>query len=133
MSELMSELMNIRSVISEVRDASLPGGYRPSLVSDNFDKLLYQQDSSDDCDGSGFLSAKLEGSISDAIRWGFTMVGKITPTLSLDEAYGYFDSDLDLEATLEVVGQGSIKIPGRTGSQSLFNLDISGLGFSHPG
>lgn len=120
-------------VISEARDSDLVGGYWPKLQRDDFESLIYEQDGSDDCGGSGFLSIKLSGSVSNSLRWGFTMVGTISPVLAFEEAYGYFDSELDLEAKLEVAGQGMVQIPGALGSKSLFNLDVSGLGFSHPG
>ncbi|CAI4214313.1 unnamed protein product [Parascedosporium putredinis] len=102
-----------KSLISEARDSDLVGGYWPKLQRDDFESLIYEQDGSDDCGGSGFLSIKLSG--------------------TFEEAYGYFDSELDLEAKLEVAGQGMVQIPGALGSKSLFNLDVSGLGFSHPG
>lgn len=119
-------------MLYEVRDADLASGYLPRLEH-KFDKLIYQRDNSESCGGSGFLSVKLEGDIRDSLRWGFTMVGTISPKLKFEEAYGYFDSEMDLEGHLDVTGQGTVNIPSGKEAQPAFNTDISGLAFSHPG
>jgi hypothetical protein len=61
------------------------------------------------------------------------MVGTISPSLSFQEAYGYFDSDINMFGTLFVTGSGSLDIPGSTKPEDIFFSDISDFGFSHPG
>ncbi len=109
------------------------GDYKPQLLAHNFNQLIYQQDDTDKCDTTGFMSAKLSGTFSSAIRWGFTMVGTISPSLSFQEAYGFFDSDMDLSGEFMFDGSGEWNIAGSTKPADLFPSDISDYGFSHPG
>lgn len=79
----------------------------------------------------GFLKVELSGTVSNSPVWGFTLVGTIAPTLSLEEAYGYFDSDLYMSGTLLFDGKGVIHI--NNAQQQLFPSPITRYKFSHPG
>ncbi|KAJ0131917.1 hypothetical protein CTA2_2757, partial [Colletotrichum tanaceti] len=119
--------------LQTIRAEKLPGFYRVSLGKNDFSRLLYQEDHSGQCGGSGFLSVNLKGSVSSALRWGFTMVGTISPSLKFEEAYGFFDVDMDLSGTLSFDGRGELGILGRLGSQRLFDKHISDFAWAHPG
>ncbi|GJC92737.1 mutanase [Colletotrichum higginsianum] len=119
--------------LKTIRAEKLPGSYQVSLGKKDFSQLLYQEDNSGQCGGNGFLSVNLKGSVTSALRWGFTMVGTISPSLKFEEAYGFFDVDMSLAGTLSFDGRGELGILGRLGSQQLFDEHISDFGWAHPG
>lgn len=68
-----------------------------------------------------------------SIRWGVTLVGTISPSLNVEEAYGFFDTDVDLAGRLLVNGYADLDIAGSTNPVDMFSSDISNYGWSHPG
>ncbi|KAI5918609.1 hypothetical protein F4810DRAFT_715319 [Camillea tinctor] len=86
------------------------------------------------CNGpDGFLKVNLAGSMRNTMRFGFTLVGTIQP-FTLEEAYGYFDSDIYMSGQLDFDGKGILDISNRGGSvRSLFPSPISRFQASHPG
>lgn len=110
--------------------------FSPSISKDNFDILLYGNDgSNNNCKGSdadGFLKIGISGSVSSHVKWGVTFVGTIAPSLNLEEAYSYFDSNPKLTGTLTFDGKGVLDI-GAGESASLFQSNLTNYEFSHPG
>ncbi|KAI5203118.1 glycoside hydrolase, partial [Aureobasidium subglaciale] len=108
--------------------------FNPKLSKDSFDVLIYGNDGSDkNCAGDGFLKVGLSGSISSSIKWGVTLVGTISPSFQLEEAYSYFDSNPQLSGTLSFNGKGKIDIEGGLPDEQLFSSPITNYEFSHPG
>jgi hypothetical protein len=117
-----------------IRTSDLPSGYYLDLTESDFNKKVYLQDDSANCGGQdGFMAMYLSGTVTSDIRFGVTMVGTISPTLNLEEAYGFFDADMTMVAALTLNGQGSIDINGATKQSNLFATDISDFGYSEPG
>ena len=82
----------------------------------------------------GFLSIYLDGSVSTQMRWGYTMVGTISPILNLEEAHGFFDAAIGSDVQLFVDGSGSLSIDGTLPVTQLFGKDgITDFGWSQPG
>lgn len=111
-------------------------GFNAALNKDNFDILLYGDDGSDNnCSGGndGFLNLRLSGSVKSSIKWGVTLVGTIAPSLHLEEAYSYFDSNPKLSGTLTFNGKGVLAIGGGKSIEPLFSSPITNYEFSHPG
>lgn len=109
----------------------------------SFSQLIYHQ-TSDTCAATtsskralsddGFLSVKLDGWATALLRWGYTMVGTISPTLNLEEAHGFFDASVTSYGRLWVDGEGSLDIDGTLPEIQLFGDDgITDFGWSHPG
>ena len=110
--------------------------FNPALEKDNFDVLLYGDDGTDNaCTGGddGFLNLRLSGSVKSSIKWGVTLVGTISPSLNLEEAYSYFDSNPKMTGTLSFNGKGTVNIDGGSLEKPLFSSPITGYEFSHPG
>ena len=59
-------------------------------------------------------------------------MGTIAPSLNLEEAYSYFDSNPKLTGTLTFDGKGLLNI-GAGESASLFQSNLTNYEFSHPG
>lgn len=98
-----------------------------------FDQVLYQADKRSSCDdGSGFLSMKMKGALQASLRWGVTMVGTISPSLNVEEAYGFFDTDPWIGATASFDGNARIGL-GSIRPQQLLSSDHTAFQFTHPG
>uniref|UniRef100_A0A0P0BUL1 chitinase n=1 Tax=Hypocrella siamensis TaxID=696354 RepID=A0A0P0BUL1_9HYPO len=123
------------SISKAWNNKTLPGSgeYSLEISKEKFSSLIYQKDDSSSCNSGGWLSVSLAGTAQSSIRWGFSMVGTISPTLDFSEAYGFFDSKLLLDASLLVDGRGSLDMNGSTKLAPLFSSDISKFAFSHPG
>jgi hypothetical protein len=81
----------------------------------------------------GFLKLTLAGSMHNVMRFGYTLVGTIQP-FSLEEAYGYFDSDLYMSGQLSFDGKGVLDINDGAGvARNLFASPITNYQASHPG
>lgn len=118
----------------DIRQLGLPADYTLNLEQDNIYQLLYSQDESANCGGKdGFMSIELEGTVQSKIRWGVTMVGTISPEISFEEAYGFFDADMTLIGTIMLDGKASVNVVGSTKPASVFATDISNFGYSEPG
>ncbi|KAK4241773.1 hypothetical protein C8A03DRAFT_30078 [Achaetomium macrosporum] len=113
---------NLISTVHAVDETGPQGDYKPQLVARNFSRVIYQQDSTSKCNDTAFMAAKLSGIFSSAIRWGFTM-----------DAYGFFDSKMDLSGDFAFKGRGELNIAGATKTADLWLSDISDYSFSHPG
>lgn len=125
-----------KTILDRIRSAAYDATYQPTLSKDNFTQLIYGNDGKDKgCSGvDGFLRIALSGSMHNTMRWGYTLVGKISPALALEEAYGYFDSDLYLSAQLEFDGKGTLDVGSGAGvSKDLLSSPITGFEASHPG
>ncbi|KAI9831288.1 MAG: hypothetical protein M1826_003727 [Phylliscum demangeonii] len=122
-----------KSLLSGLR--SLGSTQIPALIKkDRFDVLIYGNDGTENNCGAtdGFLRVGLRGILSNEPMWGLTLVGTIAPTLSLEEAYGFFDSNLYMSGTLDFDGKGTLKLdPSAT--QPLFSSPLTDFEFSHPG
>ncbi|GKT51071.1 killer toxin subunits alpha/beta [Colletotrichum spaethianum] len=103
-----------------------------SISKNDFSVLIVGDDGSDKgCDGSGFLKLTLAGSMRNEMDFGFTLVGTIQP-YKLEEAFGYFDSDMFMSAQLDFDGRGELDVS--TGaSKKLFASPITGYEASQPG
>ncbi|UKZ47181.1 hypothetical protein TrVGV298_001395 [Trichoderma virens] len=120
--------------LAPIRLNGQPAAYSLDLEQEDFYQLLYSQDDSAKCGGKdGFMSIELDGSVKNGIRFGVTMVGTIAPEISFEEAYGFFDVDMNLTGRLMINGQASINIVGSTKPGSVFATDLSNFGFSEPG
>ena len=122
-----------KTLVSRLRSQT-PAGYgQPTLNKDNFNLLIYGDDGSDKgCNGpDGFLKINLAGSMRNVMRFGYTLVGTIQP-FALEEAYGYFDSDLYMSGELGFDGRGSLNIKDAV-SRNLFSSPITKDQASHPG
>lgn len=132
-----------KNKIDQVRKSTnSDDGQLLGIVNPYFSKLIYQQTSDtcaalDDKRGltdDGFLSIYLDGSVSTQMRWGYTMVGTISPTLNLEEAHGFFDAAIGSDVQLFVDGSGSLSIDGTLPVTQLFGKDgITDFGWSQPG
>ncbi|KAL7937884.1 glycoside hydrolase family 18 protein [Trichoderma chlorosporum] len=117
-----------------IRNNGPPAAYSLNLEQPNFSQLLYSQDKSAKCGGKdGFMFIELEGSVKNAFRFGVTLVGTIAPEINFEEAYGFFDVNMNLTGKLMLNGQASVNIVGSTKPESVFATDISNFGFSEPG
>lgn len=61
------------------------------------------------------------------------MVGTNSSSLNIEEAYGFFDTDVDMTGRLYVNGYAELDIEGSTSPVDMFSSDISNYGWSHPG
>lgn len=46
--------------------------------------------------------------VKSEIRFGVTMVGTISPEISFEETYGFFDADMTYSGTLMLNGKASV-------------------------
>ncbi|THV55841.1 hypothetical protein BGAL_0003g00830 [Botrytis galanthina] len=117
-----------------IRNLGLPNAYTLNLEEDDIYQLLYSGDVTGSCgEDDGWLNIELEGSVASKLRWGVTMVGTISPEISFEETYGFFDVDMDLSGTIMLDGKASINVGGSTKPASVFDTDISNFAFSEPG
>ena len=104
---------------------------------DGLDALLVSMGKGKGCkdgkDGS-FLNVKVKGKVNLRVRFGFTFVGTISPTFRLEEAYGFFDSSVVHDGSVEFDGRGKINIQGNQFKQkSILPNPLKNYEFSHPG
>ncbi|KAK3687975.1 mutanase [Podospora appendiculata] len=126
----------VRNSTNEEEEELLP------LAKLGFSNLIYQQ-TSDTCaalsskrslPNDGFLSVSLDGWVSSDLRWGYTMVGTISPSLNIEEAHGFFDARISSEGNLRVDGSGVLEIQGTLPTSQLFGVDgVTDYGWSQPG
>ncbi|KAJ5487608.1 hypothetical protein N7530_001908 [Penicillium desertorum] len=81
----------------------------------------------------GYLKMNLFGSLSETLEFGYSFVGTISPTFKMEEAYGYYDTSLQMTGGLSFDGKGYLSIPEGMAKTSLFSSPVSAWGFSHPG
>ncbi|KAF7884611.1 uncharacterized protein EAF02_004947 [Botrytis sinoallii] len=103
-----------------IRNLGLPNAYTLNLEEDDIYQLLYSGDVTGSC-------------VASKLRWGVTMVGTISPEISFEETYGFFDVDMDMAGTIILDGKASINVGGSTKPASVFDTDISNFAFSEPG
>ncbi|KAJ8060927.1 hypothetical protein OCU04_010007 [Sclerotinia nivalis] len=129
-----SDASNWKTEFDAIRDLGLPNAYTLNLEQDDIYQLLYSQDESGSCGGEdGWLNIELEGSVQSALRWRVTMVWTISPEISFEEAYGFFDVDMTMVGTIMLDGKASINLAGSTKPAWVFDTDISNFAFSEPG
>ncbi|KAM7210667.1 Mutanase [Rhypophila decipiens] len=118
--------------IDSLRKSELPAGY-DLLMAKEFDQVIYRGDKRSSCDdGSGFLSIKIKGALQASLRWGVTVVGTISPSLNVEEAYGFFDTDAWMGATASFDGNARIGLNSIRPHQ-LLDSDNAAFEFTHPG
>lgn len=124
-----------KTIVEGIRTKAYNEHTQPAIKKSNFTSLIYGNDGSDNgCKGDGFLKLSLAGSMSNTMRFGFTLVGTISPALSVEEAYGYFDSDLLMSATLSFDGRGTLDINSGDGvARDMFSSAITNFEASQPG
>ncbi|PKY09339.1 hypothetical protein P168DRAFT_324321 [Aspergillus campestris IBT 28561] len=82
------------------------------------------------CGGDSYLQIESQGTCTLQVRFGFTIIGTLQP-LHIDEAYGFVDLKLDLDATVNVTGNAAVHTEYKTRPAHITpNSDIV---FSHPG
>ncbi|KAJ0346384.1 hypothetical protein KNSL1_007491 [Colletotrichum chrysophilum] len=135
-SRFWSKLSSVwKTIIEGIRTTAYNENTQPAIKKSDFASLIYGNDGSDnDCEDDGFLKISLSGSMSNKMRFGFTLVGTISPTLSVEEAYGYFDSDLLMSATLSFDSKGVLDINSGDGvARDMFSSAITNFEASQPG
>ena len=109
----------------------------PSMHIDDVNALLIGVGKNDKCKSDsddGFLSVKVTGKVDVRMRFGFTFVGTISPNFHLEEAYGFFDSAVEHDGTLEFDGRGKLSMHDETFKQkSILSSPLTAYGYSHPG
>jgi hypothetical protein len=124
-----------KTIIEGIRGQQYDSKMQPTLSMENFNVLIYGNDGRNKgCNGlDGFLKLTLAGSMHNVMRFGYTLVGTIQP-FSLEEAYGYFDSDLYMSGQLSFDGKGVLDINDGAGvARNLFANPITNYQASHPG
>lgn len=124
-----------KTLIDKTRAKSAEPSHQPTIHNDNFNVLIYGNDGKNKgCNGAdGFLKLNLAGSMRNVMRFGFTLVGRIQPFV-LEEAYGYFDSDLFMSAQLQFDGKGILNVGNGAGvARDLFSSPLTSFQASHPG
>ncbi len=132
---MSSELTGSVAVIRSLR-VRADQDFNPVIENTNLDVVLYDNDGSrNNCSISqdGFLQLKLSGQVRSSIKWGVTMVGTIAPSLKLEEAYSYIDSNPKLAGTLSFNGKGVLGIDGGSPRLPIFSSPLTAYEFSHPG
>ena len=121
--------------IGPVRDTG--DGWASAMGKGEMDTTLFATGKGDLCKSGAdepFLNVKLTGSVSSMVKFGYTFVGTIAPDFHLEEAYGFFDSNIDHEGHLEFDGRGKIEINGDQFEQkSLFDAPLAAYTYNHPG
>ncbi|KAI0024494.1 chitotriosidase-1 [Xylariomycetidae sp. FL0641] len=126
-----------KGITDSIRTLPYIGDYKATISKSDFNTLLYGNDGHDkgcsDAGKDGFLKLGLAGSMTSTMQFGFTLVGKLQP-YGLEEAYGYFDTDLDMIGHLSFDGKGVLDINDGYGAQrDLFASPITNVELSHPG
>jgi chitinase len=126
-----------KSKFDEVRNAgktitALGQGY---LEKSKFDVLL-SGETKEECSTSsddGFVKMDISGTLHEELEFGYSFVGTISPTFSIEEAYGYYDTSLTLTGALNFNGKGYFSVPAGMAGANMFSSPVSAWGFSHPG
>ncbi|KAK3168950.1 hypothetical protein OEA41_005398 [Lepraria neglecta] len=108
-----------------------------SLKIEDLDAMLVAESGKNKkCKGDNadaFLSIHIGGPVQQKMQFGFTFVGTIAPEFHLEEAYGFFDTDISHWGTMGFDGRGMIHVPaGGLKSDTPIDL-VSQFGFTHPG
>lgn len=126
--------------LDRIRSRPRVTGITPRLITDlPSNTLLYGDDGSRNaCPNGpdGFLRVGLTGTMASTMKWGFTLVGTISPNLRLEEAYSFFDVDHLTRATLDFDGRGAVSITDNgatSGARPLLQQPVTGFGARHPG
>jgi len=84
------------------------------------------------CSGAedNFAELGVSGNVVAKSQWGFSVVGTISPFV-LEQAYGFFDNDITIDATVNVQTYGHLKADGASGS--LFSEALKFKSFIQPG
>lgn len=105
------------------------------LRKSSFDVLL-SGESPEKCSAKGddgYLKMDISGWLREDLKFGYTFVGTISPTFSIEEAYGYYDMSLQVTGALNFNGKGYLSIPADMAGTNFFSSPVSAWGFSHPG
>jgi hypothetical protein len=124
-----------KTIIEGIRGQQYDPKTQPTLSMDKLNVLIYGNDGRDKgCDGpDGFLKLVLQGSMLNVMHFGYTLVGTIQP-FALEEAYGYFDSDLYMSGQLSFDGKGVLNMDNGAGAaRKLLSSPIINYQASHPG
>lgn len=81
----------------------------------------------------GFLDMSISGKMHENLEFGFTFVGTISPTFHMEEANGFYDTNMDFNAQLDFDGKGHMDVPAGMAPKKLFSSPVSAWSFSHPG
>lgn len=133
-SRFYSKYLSVwKKLLQKIRNTNLPNN-PPNIANPDFDVSIYESNgASQGCDNSGWLKVGLKGQIVSVFRFGFTFVGKLQP-FRLEEAYGFFDSNPGMKATLNFDGKGILDINnGRGAVKDLFSSSVTGFEGHHPG
>ncbi|KAA8652731.1 uncharacterized protein ATNIH1004_001636 [Aspergillus tanneri] len=106
-----------------------------SLNKKSFDVML-SGESPEKCStkgDDGYLKMGVSGTLHEELEFGYSFVGTISPSFNIEEAYGYFDTNLQLTGALNFNGKGYLSVPAGMAGANLFNSPVSAWGFSHPG
>ncbi|CAG8888331.1 unnamed protein product [Penicillium salamii] len=103
-----------------------------SLHNDNFRNTIVSS-KADSCKNSSWMNIEVGGDVSEEMKFGYSFVGTISPTFNIEEAYGFFDSKLLFQGSIDVDVRGAIDVDSTLQSKQLFTGAITGYGFSHPG
>lgn len=84
------------------------------------------------CSGAedNFAEIGVSGTVTAKSQWGFSIVGTISP-FKIEQAYGFFDNDITMEATVNIQTYGHLKVNGEKGS--LFKNALKFKNFVQPG
>jgi chitinase len=127
-----------KAKFDEIRNAGktlsrLGQGY---LEKSKFDVLL-SGETKDDCSSSssddGFLKMDISGTLHEELEFGYSFVGTISPSFSIEEAYGYYDTKMTLTGAMNFNGKGYFSVPAGLAGANMFSSPVSAWGFSHPG
>lgn len=98
--------------------------------------VLLSGESAEKCSATGadgFLKMGISGSLHEALEFGYSFVGVISPTFKIEQAYGYYDTHLLLSGSLDFNGKGSLDIPSGMAAAKLFTQPRFVMGFLAPG
>ncbi|GAB1217038.1 hypothetical protein ATERTT37_006259 [Aspergillus terreus] len=124
-----------KEMLNKFRSKTYESNTKPYLSIPEFDVPIYQAGGEiHGCKDSGWLNIGLKGYMVSGLRFGYTMVGTISPELRLEEAYGFFDSSPLMKATLSFDGKGILDIDSHRSLQlDLLSSPITDFEASHPG
>lgn len=110
---------------------------KPTMKVDDVNALILGVGKNDECQSDaddGFLSVNVKGKLDLRMRFGFTFVGTLAPNFHLEEAYGFVDSSVQHDGTLDFDGRGNVSIHGEGFKQkSILPKPLTAYEFNHPG
>lgn len=126
-----------KSKFDEIRKVNVSPVFlgQGALTKNSFDVLL-SGESPEKCSANGddgYLKMDISGTLHEQLEFGYTFVGTISPTFSMQEAYGYYDTNLQLTGALNFNGKGYLSVPAGMAGANFFTSPVSAWGFSHPG